>query len=275
MWTLETGAQATSFQRLEDRGHGASLGVARASVGASLTFSPVLPLRLTLDLSGERSVYDWRRPEELMAPALSMGDEPWDDLDAASAALSARVFLGPTWSLFVRGAVNVGVERGADPGDAITGGGGFGVGRRLGDALILGVGLQAIARLEESPLVVPLVFFRWQPLEDVVVESAGPGIRALVRLTDALELTARAGFELRQWRLDDRRARLADAIVQDTRVVVALGFAWRPAPSMRLSLELGVYPYTALEVRDRRGEQVRRVQGDLAGVLGLGLEVVF
>lgn len=275
VWTLEVGGQATSFQRLEDRGDDARLGVARASAGTSVSFSPVMPVRLTLELSAERSLYDWRRPEGLGAPEVSIGEEPWDELDAASASLSARVFLGPTWSVFVRGAVNVGVERGADPADAITGGGGLGVGRRFGDTLILGVGLQAIARLEESPLVVPLLFFRWQPIDALVVESAGPGVRAVLSVRDDLDLSLRAGFELRQWRLDDRRASLAAAIVQDTRVVVALGLAWRPTPLVRLSLEAGVYPYTALELRDRRGEQVRRLQGELAGVVGLGVEVSF
>jgi hypothetical protein len=259
---------------MADRDDGAHLAVARARLGAGLEASPTRYLRLSVDLAGEHSRHDWRHPERLGAPELSRGEEPWDELQSVSAAFGAQVFLGPRWSLIARAGLSAGFEAGADLGDALSGSLGLSVGRRFDDGrLTIGLGVLGIARLEQSPLVVPALFVRWAPLEWLVLETAGPGLRLTARAHDALDVTLRGGFELRDWRLDDRRTRLAEAVVQDTRVIVALGVVWRPADRLALRAEVGLYPYTEVLVRDRRGDEVRRLQGELTGVVLLGLEL--
>lgn len=59
-------------------------------------------------------------------------------------------------------------------------------------------------------------------------------------------------------------------------LVTALGLAWRPSSQVSLRCELGLYPYTEVEVKDRRGDTIRRLQGGgVTGVVGLGVEVTF
>lgn len=276
VWTVEAAGDATAYGRVEDRGDGARVGVARARAGAGVAWSPGRAVRLSLELGAERSRHDWRRPERLGSPEVSLGEEPWDDLQALTASLGVQVFLGPRWSVVARLGASTGFEPGdVDVEDGASGSFGLSAGRRFDGGLTLGLGALALARLEDSPLVVPTLFVRWQPVEGVLVETAGPGLRVTARVDEGLDATLRAAFELRQWRLEDDRPRLAGAVVQDTRVVVAGGIVGRPWPFFSVRAEVGVYPYVEMRVRDRRGRDVRRLQGDPTGVVSLGLELEF
>lgn len=273
--TVELGADVTSYLRLSDRLDGARLAAGRARVGLQVEASPWRPLRLSFDLGAERAAHDWRHPERLGSPEVSAGEEPWDEVQLVSAAVGAQLFLGRSWSVLARLGLSAGVEPGADLADGLSGALALSAGRSFDRTLTLGVGLLALARLEDSPLVVPTVFLRWSPVPGFVVETTGPGLRATLEVAAGLELSLRAAFELRQWRLSERRLRLAGAVVQDTRVVTALGLTWRPTPRASLRLELGAYPYTELDLRDRHGDDVRRLQGEPGGVASAGVELTF
>lgn len=272
-WGLEAGGDVTDHVHLADRGRGARLAAVRARLSAGVEVSPARWIRLSLDCGAERAAHDWRRPERLGSPEVSLGEEPWDEVQTLSASLGAQVFLGPRWALVARASLSTGVEPGADVEDGASGSLLLSGGYRFGDALTAGLGLLAIARLEDSPLVVPALFFRWTPVPGVLVETAGPGLRATFDLLPELATTVRAAFELRQWRLEERRRALSSGVVQDTRVATAVGLVWRPVAGLALRLELGATPYVELELRDRRGRDVRRLQGEPAGFLTLGLEV--
>ncbi len=273
--TLELAGDVTTSLRLSDRLGGARVAAGRARVALGAEVSPWTYVRLSVDLGAERAAHDWRHPERLGSPEVSLGEEPWDEVQLVSAALGAQLFLGPRWSLLARVGLSAGVEPGAALEDGLSASFALSAGLRLDETLTLGAGLLALARLEDSPLVVPILFVRWTPTPGFVLETAGPGLRASLQVARGLDLSLRAAFELRQWRLEDRRARLSGAVVQDTRVVAAVGLAWRPTERATLRAELGVYPYTELRIIDRRGDDVRRLQGELGGVGSLGVELSF
>lgn len=272
-WSIEAAGDVTDHVRLSDRARGARLAAVRGRLSAGVELSPARWIRLSLECGGERAAHDWRRPERLGSPEVSIGEEPWDEVQTLSASFGAQVFLGPRWSLVARASVSTGVEPGADLEDGASGSLSLSGGYRFGAELTVGLGLLAIARLEDSPLVVPALFFRWSPVPGVLVETAGPGLRATFDLLPELATTLRAAFELRQWRLEERRRALSSGVVQDTRVATAVGLVWRPAAGLALRLEVGATPYVELELRDRRGRDVRRLQGEPAGFITLGLEV--
>lgn len=259
--------------RIEDDGD-ARLAVTRAFAGASVTFSPVLPLRITLELDAERSHYAWDDQADLAFGALSR-DAPWEDLDRVTAGFHAQLFLSPRWFVILRGGVALGVEAGAAVERGLTGGGGVGLVRRFDDSFMIGLTLNAVTQLEGDLLVVPTPFLRWQVSERVRLETAGLGLRATVTPTPGLDLSLRVSFESRQWRLEDDRALLADAVVQDRRVALGAAVAWAPCAGLLLRAEAGVYPFTELEVLDAHGDVVRRLRSDLVGFVGLGVTLTW
>lgn len=273
--TLELAGDVTSYVRLSDRLDGAHVAAGRTRAAFGVEASPWAYVRLSGELGAERVAHDWRHPERLGSPEVSLGEEPWDEVQLVSAALGAQLFLGPRWSLLARAGLSAGVEPGAALEDGLSASLALSAGLRLDESLTVGAGLLALARLEDSPLVVPIVFVRWTPTPGVVLETAGPGLRATLQVADGLDVGLRAAFELRQWRLEDRRARLSGAVVQDTRVVTAVGVAWRPSERATLRAELGLYPYMELRIVDRRGHDVRRLQGELGGVASVGVELSF
>lgn len=259
--------------RIEDDGD-ARLAVTRALAATSLTFSPVTPLRITLELDAEHSRYDWDDAADLPLGALSRED-PWRDLDRVTAGFNAQLFLSPRWFVILRGGASIGVEAGADLERGLAGGGGVGLVRRFDDTLMVGVTINAVTQLEGDLLVLPTPFLRWQVTDTVRLETAGLGLRATVTPTPGLDLSLRANVESRQWRLDDDRALLADGVVQDRRIAVGAAVAWSPLEGLLLRAEAGVYPYTELEVLDRHGDVARRLRSDLVGFVGLGLTLTW
>lgn len=266
----------SAASRIEDDGD-ARLAITRAFAATSVTFSPLLPLRITLDVDAEHSRYDWHDAEDLPLGRLAGEDpqDPWDDLDRVTMGVNAQLFLSPRWFVILRGGASLGVEPGADVERGLAGGGGAGLVRRFDGSLMVGLTLSAVTQLEGDLLVLPLPFLRWQVTERVRLETAGAGLRATFTPTPGLDLSLRASFESRQWRLADDRAVLEDAVVQDRRVAVGAAASWAPWQGLLLKVEVGVSPYAELEVLDRHGDTERRLRADPAAFVGLGLTLTF
>lgn len=260
-------------RRIADRDDRARLAVASLTARAELSYGWGA-LRLGASLSAERAHYEWTRPRGLSAPELSAGQDPWREVQSFDLGVSLLAFVGRGWTIAARASLGLGVEPGADAGEALRGGGGLAVGYAFSRAFTLGLGLFATTRLEESPLVIPNLFVRWQVTEHVLVETVGPGLRVTWQVTPALALGGRAGFGFRQWRLDDRRARNPGGIVNDAQGELVASLGWTAGP-LRLSGEVGAVVWQELTVRDRRGEQVRRLQGEPAPLFALRLELSF
>lgn len=260
-------------RRIEDRDDRARLAVAALGVQAELSHGWEA-LRLGLNVSAERAHYEWSRPRGLGAPELSGGGDPWREVQSLELGMSLFTALSRSLTLVARGGLGVGLEPGADVGQALSGGGGLALGYSVGPALTVGLGVFATTRLEDSPLVIPSLFLRWQASERLLVETTGPGVRVSWQASDALSLSGRAGFSFRQWRLDDRRARVPAGIVNDAAGELAAGLLGRLGP-LSLTAEAGAVVWQELTVRDRRGELVRRLRGAPAPLLTLRLELAF
>ena len=259
-------------RRVEDRDDGARLSVWSLQAGVELSASPLPALRLNANLGAERALYEWSDPRGLGSPELSAGGDPWSEVQVLSAGGGLQAFLGRSWSLALRGSLELGVEPGAELEDALSGGGGVTVGYGVSQGLSLGLGVFATSRLEDSPLVIPSLFVRWQLHERVLLETFGPGLRLSWRASEPLTLSTRVGFAFRQWRLEERRAFVPGGIVNDARGEVALGLAWQVGP-LSLTGEVGLVAWQELTVRDARGELVRRLRSDPTAVFGLRLEL--
>ena len=193
--------------------------------------------------------------------------DPWDDLHRATVGLQLDWGLGD-WSLFARAGASWAGESDASIGDGLTVQGFGGARWQFRDDLAFTFGLLGLSRLEDDPLVVPIVGVDWRISDRLRLFTPGPGLALVAKLDDSLDLTLRAGWECRDYRLDGGRPGLRSGVVRDDRVPVALELALKRGPA-RLSLRAGATLHQRFEVDDRTGDRVARVETDPAPFLGL------
>jgi hypothetical protein len=194
-------------------------------------------------------------------------NDPWDDLHRATLGASVDWRRGD-WSLFARLGGTWAGESGGPFGGAMTAQGFGGARWRFRDDLSFTFGLLGLSRLEDDPIVVPIVGFDWRISDRLRLFTPGPGVALVAKLGGGLEGTVRAEWETRDYRLDGGRPGLREAVVRDDRVPVALELATRRGP-LRLALRAGATVHQEFEIDDRTGDRITRRETDPAPFLGL------
>lgn len=240
-----------------------SLTRAVASVGFSARLREGIGLRLQLD--GEWSQYDFENATTIIAGT----GEPWSDVQSYRLAPTFTFDVGETWSLLVGGDVRIAYEPGADLGDSLTGGGFIAARWKIDENFALTLGVSGRSRIEDDALVLPVLGVEWKISDRLSFATQGIGGGLTYKLTDALDLTLRASYDPRDYRLDDDRALLPGGVVQDDRVPVGLELTWRPSPMIALSVYGGAVVYQEFETLDSVGNTVSEVESDPAAFIAV------
>lgn len=269
---LSVGSTLAFRADLEDSG---SVLVSHSDIGLSLTHLVSDKLTLRGGIRFEYSYYDFSG-----SVGVEGTDNPFSDVYSLGGSLVADIKLDDTWSLIAGGFIGYSAESGVDIGDAINGGGSFGVGWRINPRLYVAAGVTVQSRLEDDALVTPLIILRWQIDDDTRLEtvelSRGGGIGLTRKIDDDWEVTLFGGFQYREFRLDDDNpGRLSDGVVRDTRVPVGLIFAWQPEPNIRLAVQGGAIVYQEYEFRNSIGRKFNEIETDPAAFVGLRLDFTF
>lgn len=114
-----------------------------------------------------------------------------------------RGVLGGGWSGTALVGFDIGMETGADIGDALTWRALALAGRDVREDLAIQVGVFAFDRLEDDPFVVPAIGFDWRIDAATRLAIYGPRARFSYRYDDDAEFFVRAAYRNDQFRLDD------------------------------------------------------------------------
>ena len=193
--------------------------------------------------------------------------DPWDDFHRANLGVQLE-WERDRWRHFARLGATWAGESDAGFGEAITWQGFGGASWQWRDDLSLTFGLLGLSRLEDDPLVVPILGFDWRPTARLRVFTPGPGVAATYEVARGVDLTLRTGWESRDYRLDGGRPGARGAVVRDDRVPVALELSARRGPAS-LTLRAGATVHQEFEVDDRTGDRIATVETDPAAFLGL------
>lgn len=270
-FTLTVGGRVETTARLDDGP--ARLAVYRQSAAfeAAKGFGFA---KLALTGGVERSAYDFaqaRSVRDLPGAAAA----PWRDVWQVKLGWRALVFLSSRWSVANVTSVRFGFEDGARIGDAVSVASFVAVGYSVSRELTFQAGLGVISRLEDRPLVIPLLGFRWTPAEWLEVGVQGPGLVVTTRPADGLEVGLYAGLDNRQFRLEDRRAELGSHVFEDQQIALIVRARYRPAEWVEVGVDVGGSLYRELELRDADGDRLSRIQVRQAPMVGLHLALEF
>ena len=254
---------ASSF---EQGGGEVSVARAFAGVAAGFRFDPQLGVGLRLAYEGD--FYNFSG-DSVLSPA--PGVQPWGDVQ--SVQLGGRV----DYAIDRQWRVNAGLffefsgESQADAGDSFTVGGTIGATYSFSETFTIGGGALLATRLEESVLVIPLIFIDWDFAEGwKLTNVAGPeayptgaGLEIEWTLNPAFALALGGRYEFRQFRLDDSGpASRAGGVGGVQSLPIWLRAEWRPTESWRLDAVVGVSAFQEYELWDARGIRQSKVDAD-------------
>lgn len=260
-WRASTSAEHTFEQGLEGPG---DVALSRAGLALSFDAPVATGVRAGLFAEYELAHYDFEGATSLV-PGRS---DPWDDLHRTGLGASLDVRRHERWSFVGRLGVTWAGESDAGVSHALTVQGFGGARWRVRDDLSLTFGLLGLSRLEDDPLVVPILGLDWRITDRLRLFSPGPGLALVATLREGLDLTLAGAWETRDYRLDAGRAGLRAGVVRDDRAPVSLELALRRGAA-RLALRAGVTVWQEFEIDDRSGDRVARVETDPAPFLGL------
>ncbi len=238
------------------------LSVSRLLGGLTASFNANDANRISITLAEELSFYD------ISSSTLAPGGV--DLVDSASqttlgASLVSR--LSTDWTLITSISARISAEPGADLNDSLSIGGVAMGTYRVSDALDIGAGVLVRTRLEDDPLVIPIATIRWQIHDRWTLSNTGDsaGVRLTLAYTysDEWSFFADAGYEGREFRLDDDGP-IPSGVLRDTRLPVALGATWTPRPDISLKARAGMSFLQNIELDDDAGNELADTDLDAA-----------
>lgn len=260
---------ASSFQQ-----GGGEVSVARAFAGVSAGFRFDPQLGVGLRLAYEGDFYNFSG-DSVLSPA--PGVQPWGDVQ--SVQLGGRV----DYAIDRQWRVNAGLffefsgESQADAGESFTVGGTVGATYSFSEKFTIGGGALLATRLEQSVLVIPLIFIDWEfadgwKLTNVAGPEAyptGAGLEIEWTLNEMFALGLGGRYEFRQFRLDGSGpASRAGGVGGVQSLPIWLRAEWRPTSSWRVDAVVGVSAFQEYELWDARGIRQAKVDADPSLFLG-------
>ncbi|MFZ9690914.1 MAG: DUF6268 family outer membrane beta-barrel protein [Phycisphaerales bacterium] len=254
---------ASSF---EQGGGEVSVARAFAGVSAGFRFDPQLGVGLRLAYEGDFYTFDG---DSVLSP--TPGVQPWGSVQ--SVQLGGRVDYAIDRQWRVNGAlfVEFSGENQADAGDSFTVGGTIGATYSFSETFTIGGGALLSTRLEESVLVIPLIFIDWEFAEGwKLTNVAGPeayptgaGLEIEWTLNPEFALALGGRYEFRQFRLDDSGpASRAGGVGGVQSLPIWLRAEWRPTESWRLDAVVGISAFQQYELWNAQGVRQAQVDAD-------------
>ena len=135
---------------------------------------------------------------------------PWNNIDNYRASLFTRWGMDNGWAWFASASIRSYGETGANMSDALSSAGFGGASYTFSDKLTLGPGLGVFERIEDRPLVIPILIVNWDITEKLslgtgggLAATAGPGLTLDYKATKHWNLTLSGRYENKRFRLDD------------------------------------------------------------------------
>ncbi|MBN8643701.1 MAG: hypothetical protein J0L61_00475 [Planctomycetes bacterium] len=258
-WTFEIGASPSFTFEADMDDNAGSVSVFRTGLDADFGGPVGDRARLSFGISGDIANYDFQDFD-----VRGVTEEP---LDTAYQTVFSTLFsysFDDQWYTLVRGSVGSGWAEDADFGEGVFGSAAAGLGYRFSENFSLALGGGFITRLEDNVAFLPLVVVTWNINDRLTLATTGVGLTLTAKLDDQWSVYLRGGGEFHQYRLDDDAAVAPGGVLNDLRIPIGVGFTWKPAGGLSLSLEGGAVVYQQFEIRDDDERELDEIETDPA-----------
>jgi hypothetical protein len=274
LYTVGQSIDAASVPHL-DGGGKATTALSRTDF--SLAWLAGERTRAVLDVSNEFAFYDFDGAFKLDP----VEGAPFGSFTRQNIDVLVTHRITPRWVLLGVGGVGVARERNADVGDAYVWRAGIGATYYLTRDIALGASLLANSQLEGDFEILPLpqidATFSFDEQWSLKVATIG-GATLAYQASDELAFTLKAGYQERQYRLDDEGF-APRGVFQDKSIDLMLGVLWQPdlggAGGLDITAGVGSQLWRRFKIKDEDGNRLSRVETDPTLVLHAGLSYSF
>lgn len=239
----------------------------------SITWLASQRTRVIFDLGNEFAHYDFDGAFGL-DPA---NGDPFGSFTHQDFGIVVAHAIDRQWSVLGLAGIGVARERTADVDDSIVWRAGAGVTYRVSESISVGVSVIARSQLEDSVQILPLpqIDAEFQLAERWSLKLGTVGGAVLeYQATDELAFNLRAGFNDRQYRLDDTGF-APGGVFDDTAVHLLLGVDWKPVRGLEVTAGVGSQVYRRFKIEDSNGNRLGRVETDPTLMLRAGVSYSF
>jgi hypothetical protein len=201
--------------------------------------------------------------------------EPWNNIDNYRASVFARWGLDNDWSCFAASSIRAYGESGVDLDDALTAAAFGGASYNFGDKLRLGPGLGVFGRIEDTPLVIPILIIDWKITEKLslgngggLAATAGPGLTLGYTMSKHWNLSISGRYESKRFRLDGEGA-APNGIGEDKSIPILGSISYILYPGTQISGLLGTNLDGQLRIEDQNGAYISGDSYDNALFMGI------
>jgi len=244
----------------------------RVSTGALLPVND--KLRFGLGLVYEFNDYNFSRLEGFAVP------DPWNKTHRVGLAPMILYKLQPEWNLFLSPVAEYSAEQGADFGKSLMYGGVVGAFYQAKPNLRIGFAAGVFYRLEQT-VVFPSLLISWKITDQLRLGNtnrlgpAGPaGLELSYTPVRNWEVGVGAGVRSNRFRLDSNGP-VPSGIGQNTSAPVYARIGHRLGRHFLVDVYGGAAFGGSLRLEDRRGNEIDRVNYNVAPIMGLTLSAFF
>jgi len=145
---------------------------------------------------------------------------------------------------------------------------------RMSDDFTLIGGVFIKEELEDDPLILPYINFRWKIQDALRLNLQGPKLELVYDLNDKWGISLLGEYNMRDYRLSDD-AIISGGAVKDDRVVAGAALTWKPLSSVKIQLQGGLIPYQEFEIKDSDGHTISDDNTDPKGFVGSAASINF
>lgn len=270
VYTLAQTMDAHSVPHIDG---GGSATTSRTRTEFTITWLASPRTRASLQLSNEFAFYDYKRADGVDP----ISGDPFGGFNRQNADLLVTHAIDGHWAVLALGGFGIAREGNADVGDSIIGRGGVGFSYRVTPGVSLGVSALASTQLEGRTRIVPLpqvdATFALDERWTLRLATIG-GSTLSYRLNEEVTFQLKAGYEERQFRLDDDGF-APEGVFQDKHIDLGLGVLWTPAPGLELNAGIAIQPWRRFKIKDQNGDRLTRRETDPTYGLFAGISYRF
>ncbi|MDQ7013339.1 MAG: DUF6268 family outer membrane beta-barrel protein [Planctomycetota bacterium] len=258
-----------SFATETDLDTTGTVSVARLGPTLSARYAENETWFVDVAVGAEFSFYDFEGATGIVSTGDPAGDFAKYFLNARYTAQA-----NDNWWWFVGGEASWAGEDSENLGDGFIGRASVGATYAVNDTLRIGLGVAVRSRLEDDPIVYPLPIIHWQISEQWTLATADDGLRLSYKAWDDWTFFASAGWEAREYRLNDTGP-IPEGVMRDDRIPVMLGAIWTPGEHFEIEATVGAAAWSRYEFLDSTGATIAEPDGDAALMAGLSARVRF
>jgi hypothetical protein len=205
--------------------------------------------------------------------------EPWNNIDNYRASVFARWGLDNGWSYFAASSIRSYGESGVDLDDALTAAAFGGASYNFGDKLRIGPGLGVFGRIEDDPLVLPIIIVDWKITEKLslgngggLAATAGPGLALRYKMSKHWNLGVSGRYESKRFRLDDQGA-APNGVGEDKSIPILGSISYVLYPGTEINGLLGMNLDGQLRLEDQNGTHIYDDSYDSSVFMGITIGI--